>query len=80
MCGLPLIATINAGGSDLIHEGETGFLVPIRSPESIAEKLAWLADHRELLPQMRNQARQQAQEVTWKAYQQKILSALPMST
>lgn len=31
-CGLPLIATKNAGGDDLIVDGETGFLVPIRSP------------------------------------------------
>jgi Glycosyl transferases group 1 len=77
MCGLPLIATKNAGGSDLIREGETGFLVPIRTPEAIAEKLSWLADHRERLPHMQNQARQQAKAVTWKAYQQKILQALP---
>ncbi len=76
MCGLPLIATANAGGSDLIREGETGFLVPIRAPAVIAEKLAWLADHRERLPHMQNQARQQAQAVTWKAYQEKILMAL----
>ena len=37
--------------------GETGFPVPIRSPEKIAEKIAWLADHREALPDMRIAAR-----------------------
>src|SRR3989442_15995027 len=41
-CGLPVIATKNAGGDDLIEEGRTGFLVPIRSPETIAEKINWL--------------------------------------
>ena len=37
-CGLPIITTPNAGGADLIEEGMTGHLVPIRSPEIIAEK------------------------------------------
>ena len=32
-CGLPIIVTPNAGGEDLIDEGTTGYLVPIRSPE-----------------------------------------------
>ena len=38
-CGLPLIATRNAGGEDLIVEGETGFLVEPPTPEMLAEKL-----------------------------------------
>ena len=41
-CGLPLIVTANAGAEDVIDEGETGFLVPIRSPEVIAERIAIL--------------------------------------
>ena len=45
-CALPLIATINAGGDDLIVEGETGFLVPIRAPERLAEKISWCAENR----------------------------------
>ena len=32
--GLPIIITENTGGSDLVLEGRTGFLVPIRSPQS----------------------------------------------
>ena len=27
-------------------EGHTGFLDPVRSPERIAEKIAWCAEHR----------------------------------
>ena len=37
--GLPVIATDNSGGADLFTNGQEGFLVPIRSPEAIAEKL-----------------------------------------
>jgi hypothetical protein len=43
--GLPLIVTRNAGGDDLIAEGETGFLVPIRSPGDCG-KINWFAMNR----------------------------------
>jgi glycosyltransferase involved in cell wall biosynthesis len=75
-CGLPLIVTRNAGGADLIDEGATGFLVPIRAPEAIAEKIAWFAGHRAELPQMREAARAKAAQYTWAAYAQRILAAI----
>ena len=31
-CGLPIIVTKNAGAEELIHEGITGYLIPIRCP------------------------------------------------
>src|ERR1700681_1481049 len=57
-CGLPLIATRNAGADDLIEEGVTGFLVPVRSPEVMAEKIAWCAANRSLLSGMGIAARE----------------------
>ncbi|MDB6041042.1 MAG: glycosyl transferase group 1 [Verrucomicrobiales bacterium] len=75
-CGLPLIVTRNAGGEDLIESGKTGFLVPIRSPEQIAEKIGWFDDHRSLLPDMRASAQEKARQYTWEAYGQKILSTI----
>ena len=75
-CGLPLIVTANAGGEDLIVEGETGFLIPIRSPESLAEKISWVADHREVLPAMREAARAKAAEYTWQGYGEKVVSTV----
>ena len=77
--GLPLIVTKNAGGEDLIVPGETGFLVPVRSPEAIAEKIAWLADHRERLPDMRRAAIRQADEYPWQRYTDRILAAVSTS-
>ncbi|AGY59510.1 glycosyltransferase family 4 protein [Gloeobacter kilaueensis] len=77
VCGLPLLITPNTGGEDLIEEGRTGFLVPIRSPEKLAEKLDWFADRRAETIQMGQQARQRAMEITWKAYCEKILAVLP---
>ncbi|MBC8121698.1 MAG: glycosyltransferase family 4 protein [Gemmatimonadaceae bacterium] len=76
MCGLPLIATANAGGDDLIDEGKTGFLVPIRSPEQIAHRLDWLADHRDHLEWMRALVRQKAERLSWQNYSRKILDAI----
>jgi glycosyltransferase involved in cell wall biosynthesis len=41
-CGLPVILTPNTGASDLVHEGVSGSIVPIRDSNSIVEKaLFW---------------------------------------
>jgi glycosyltransferase involved in cell wall biosynthesis len=71
--GLPLIVTENAGGDDLVVEGRTGFLVPIRSPEAIADRIAWFADHRDLLPDMRREAIRKAAETGWQHYEHRVL-------
>ena len=66
--GLPIIITANTGGEDLVIEGQTGFLVPIRSPEKIAEKIAWFDDHRRELPAMKAAAMRHAATYTWQHY------------
>lgn len=76
MQGLPLIVTPNAGGEDLVEKGKTGFLVPIRSPEDIAEKLDFFADHRDLLPEMGRLAQAKAAALTWEGYAGKIIAAI----
>jgi glycosyltransferase involved in cell wall biosynthesis len=75
-CGLPLIVTKNAGGDDLVVEGETGFLVPIRSPEAIAEKINWFATNRANLSGMAIAAQRRASELTWHDYGEKVLAAV----
>jgi glycosyltransferase involved in cell wall biosynthesis len=42
--GCPVIATTNTGSLDLYTDGVEGFIVPIRSPESIAARLQRLAE------------------------------------
>ncbi|MFZ4596968.1 MAG: glycosyltransferase, partial [Verrucomicrobiaceae bacterium] len=74
-----LLVTANAGGEDLVIEGETGFLVPIRSPEVLAAKIAWLADHRLYLETMREACREQAAHCTWQRYTARVLEALQLS-
>ena len=50
--GLPLIATAHSGGTNLFHDGEEGFIVPIRASGAIGEKLQQLADDPALLSRM----------------------------
>ena len=75
-CGLPLVATKNAGAEDLIEEGRTGFLVPIRSPEAIAEKISWFAGNQSRIPELGMAAQARAREFTWHAYGERIVSAI----
>ncbi len=74
--GLPLLVTPNAGGEDLVVAGETGWLVPIRDPAALADRIAWFADHRRELPAMREAARRQASARTWRHYTDRILAAI----
>jgi glycosyltransferase involved in cell wall biosynthesis len=75
-CGLPVITTRNAGADDLIVDGETGFLVPIRSPEAIAQRLHWFASNRSRLSGMGIAAQNRARELTWPGYGEKIVTAI----
>ena len=43
-CGGVVIASEHTGGPDLFADGVEGFIVPIRSPEAICERLTQLAD------------------------------------
>lgn len=74
--GLPLLATANAGGEDLIIEGETGFLVPAGQPAIIAEKIQWFLQNRDKLPGMSAAARAKAAELSWPAYGEQILHGI----
>jgi glycosyltransferase involved in cell wall biosynthesis len=51
-CGLPVIVTENVGARDLVQDGVNGFVVPIRSPEVIAERLRFLFANRDVAMRM----------------------------
>ena len=50
--GLPIVATTNCGGPEVVQEGETGWIVPIRRPDVILERLQWCDTHRQELANM----------------------------
>lgn len=70
--GLPVIATEHTAGPDLIEEGKSGFIVPIRSAEAIAEKLDLLCGNSGLLSEMKNAAREIALNHTWSQYRKRL--------
>lgn len=45
--GLPILATANCSGPDVIRTGESGWVLPVRSPEAFIERLQWCDEHRE---------------------------------
>ncbi len=80
-CGVPVIASTNTGGMDIIREGETGFIVPIRSPEAIAEKIMFLYQSPEILTKMKTQAAASVQNgFTWDDYGERYVSFLKTLT
>jgi glycosyltransferase involved in cell wall biosynthesis len=73
-CGLPVIATVNTGGPDCIEDGVNGFVVPIRSPSAIAEKLVYLHDHPEHRATMGSAALQRVKSAGgWDKYGDQVL-------
>jgi glycosyltransferase involved in cell wall biosynthesis len=74
--GLPVIVTPQTGADDLVTEGVNGFVVPMRAPGAIAEKLDWCADHRDLLPEMGRASQAAAALRTWEDYGAKVLAGL----
>jgi glycosyltransferase involved in cell wall biosynthesis len=75
-CGIPLITTPNAGGSDIITDGIEGYIVPIRDTGMLKEKLEWCYQHPLELAEMGRAARRQAEHLTWERYRQKVASQM----
>lgn len=55
-CGRPVIVTRQTGASELIRDGENGFVVESRSADAIKEKLLLLSHDRNLLERMSQKA------------------------
>lgn len=73
-CGLPILITPNTGGNDLIQDNHNGYLVPIRSPEIIAEKIQYLYDHPEKVLDLKKNAYETAQNHQWINYRQQVIN------
>ncbi len=72
-CALPVITTVNAGGGEIISHQRDGFLVPIRCPEAIAERLEFLYRNEEARKEMACAAVDKARsELSWEIYFQRL--------
>lgn len=54
--GLPVIVTENVGAADNVKDGKEGFVVPIRSPKDIADKLDYLLSNPNKIKEMSKNA------------------------
>jgi glycosyltransferase involved in cell wall biosynthesis len=70
--GLPVITTSHCGGPDLIEDGVTGFIVPIRDVDAICEKLAWINDHPQEAIEMGLRARERVASLTQADYRRRF--------
>ncbi len=68
-CGVPVIATTNTGGEDVVIHGVNGFIVPIRNPIALKEKLEYCFGNPQALSEMKEHAmRLSLQNCTWEMY------------
>lgn len=74
-CGLPVIATTNTGAEDLFTDGVEGFIVPIREPEAIREKVMYLYEHPDVREQMAGAALERVRSLGgWNVYGRRAAS------
>jgi alpha-maltose-1-phosphate synthase len=82
-CGCPVICSTNTGGEDLFTDGIEGFIVPIRDPDALADRLQRLADDPNLQQSMREAALQRVRTIGgWKEYSdhwERLLQTLTQS-
>jgi colanic acid/amylovoran biosynthesis glycosyltransferase len=50
--GMPVLSTLHSGIPELVQDGQSGFLVPERNVDALAEKLDYLITHPESWPEM----------------------------
>jgi glycosyltransferase involved in cell wall biosynthesis len=72
-CGLPVIVTANGPG-DLVRDGVDGYVIPVRDPEAIADRLEQLYRDPDLRRTMGENARQRALEFSWERYSDDVIA------
>lgn len=70
--GLPVITTPNSAGPDLIEDGKTGFIIPIRDVDAICEKLVWISQHPDDAAEMGERARARVSSLTQSDYRRRF--------
>ncbi len=69
-CGLPVVTTPNAGS--LVRDGIEGFIVPIRDPDALAERMERLRSDARLRKEMGRAGRARAEMLTWENHGQDL--------
>jgi glycosyltransferase involved in cell wall biosynthesis len=67
--GRPIITTPGCGVSELITDGKEGFIIPIRDPKAIREKMLYFIDNPVEIKRMGAEARKTATNYSWETVQ-----------
>jgi glycosyltransferase involved in cell wall biosynthesis len=62
---LPILTTTNCSGPDFLQEDQSGWVLPIRTPEAFIDRLLWCDTHREQLARMVRDIARQFQPRDW---------------
>jgi glycosyltransferase involved in cell wall biosynthesis len=62
-CGCPVLCSTNTGGEDLFTDGIEGFIVPVRDPQALTDRMQQLADDPDLQARMSEAALQRVRSI-----------------
>lgn len=74
--GLPVITTTNTAGPDLLEEGRTGFVGPIRDVDFLVRKIRWFLANPSEVSAMGRACQKEAAKRTWSRFRSEIREAL----
>lgn len=74
--GLPIIASCNSAGPDIVSEGNNGFLIDACDTNMLVDRIMWCYNHMDELERMSNNARSTAKEYSWEKYNNAIVSVV----
>lgn len=69
--GIPVIVTNETGAADMVTDGVDGFIIPIRDPEAISDKILYFYDNPNEIKRMGDNARRKALEYSWDKIEEK---------
>lgn len=74
-CELPVICTENTAGIDIVEDGQTGFVIPIRDSNILSEKLKYLYDNPEVCLAMGKKAQNKIKNgFYWEDYGERTIA------
>jgi glycosyltransferase involved in cell wall biosynthesis len=72
--GVPVITTENCGS--VVRDGVDGFIVPIRDPEALADKIELVVTNRTLRAELSNNAKKRAADYSIEKYGSRLLAVI----
>jgi glycosyltransferase involved in cell wall biosynthesis len=69
--GIPVIVTNETGAADMVTDGVDGFIIPIRDPDAISEKIRYFYDNPGEIKRMGDNARQKSLDYSWDKFEER---------